>query len=916
MFLSIGLLSLMYLFVTVGAKAAMIPPYFNVTVVNNSVGGDAVFNFTVVAPYPYNSYGGPFSIQTQNGMGSYDIYAVSGNGTPFSITEDVSGGWKKPEVSCSSDNPQVTTSAIANGVQITAYPYSSITCTFINSKEVAKTPVLIVPGILGTEMKDSNTLLWVDLLKMATDVGDSFMDTLALNKDFTPIDSSVLPTDIIRVEGVPLYRFDYTDGLINTFIGQGYTEGKDLFTFPYDWRYGVSGGNEAALQQRIHDIIAANGATKVDVIAHSTGGLLVKKYVMDHPADHHIGKAIFVGVPNMGAPKAVKVLISGDSFGIPFLADSEIKKIAANMPVSYDLLPSQAYFDRNGSFIRTLSRNAPSPPSVNDLNYVQSADFLISSHDLNAAALSSAQSLHTADFDSFDLRAAGVDFYNVVGCKTGTMGQFIENQTNELAMDGEQYVPVLVSGDGTVPLGSASAVPANADHVVYIKGGEHSNLLSGNGARQVIVNLSTGAGLATTSAVVSGSDMGNDLADCALSGTWWQIFSPLALTVTDAQGNVAGIAADGSVENNIPGVDYEVWGDHKFVYVPTDEGQAYHAAFAGTATGTFTLKQSEISHGALVGTAVWSDVPVTSDLRGSLVADGGGTPSLLLDTDGDGAIEESVSPADSLDGAQSADMLAPTTRAAFSGTAGKPGFYRSDVDVTLAADDAVVSGREMEPSGVAKGMYQLDGDAGREGGGTGAAPAAGAAPCAFSVTAEGPHALSFYSEDRAANAELPQTISFTIDKTPPEFSIKFSEAAQDVIFSGTDNLSTPEEVSVADEGGDISLADEAGNRTTLRLKEKDRKTALRAEIESLAYNGTKADVSKNKLQFAWKRDRQGNLSSLSQHVQSKDGFNVTATYERGVTVISGRDAAGKISKTLPGLVMITVATKKGELTWQ
>jgi esterase/lipase superfamily enzyme len=54
----------------------------------------------------------------------------------------------------------------------------------------------------------------------------------------------------------------------------GYKENQNLFVFPYDWRFGVSEQTATALAERIKGIA---GNFKIDVIAHSTGGLLLKK---------------------------------------------------------------------------------------------------------------------------------------------------------------------------------------------------------------------------------------------------------------------------------------------------------------------------------------------------------------------------------------------------------------------------------------------------------------------------------------------------------------------------------------------------------------------------------------------------------------------------------------------------------------
>ncbi len=82
---------------------------------------------------------------------------------------------------------------------------------------------------------------------------------------------------------------------------------KTCLRFPYDWRLGVS-QNVDNLKNKINQIVAQTGSEKVDVVAHSTGGLIVKKYVIDNN-DHKIGKAVFLGVPNLGAPQGSKSLI-------------------------------------------------------------------------------------------------------------------------------------------------------------------------------------------------------------------------------------------------------------------------------------------------------------------------------------------------------------------------------------------------------------------------------------------------------------------------------------------------------------------------------------------------------------------------------------------------------------------------------
>src|SRR3989344_471996 len=330
LFLSI----LFVLFAGHSVQAKFVLPFFDITIVKQSIGGDAAFNFDYNDSYP-EVYGSQnLQIQTVNGTGSYSTSTIGGFGTEILLTESPLLGWQNTGVFCESDSSGVTTYPINGGILISTYPYASTTCTFTNVKQSEKTQVLIVPGILGTEVEKGDDLLWLDLNRMFLDIGDNFMDPLQFNLNLTPLDTALTLGDMV---GKPSIFFDYSDELIREFEEQDYTEGTGsdatLFTFPYDWRYGVSGvfndgkTNVDGLKQKIADIRAQTGSDKVDIVAHSTGGLLVKKYVMEYPDDNHIGKAVFVAVPNLGAPKAIKTLLQRDSFGIPSLADEELKKI-------------------------------------------------------------------------------------------------------------------------------------------------------------------------------------------------------------------------------------------------------------------------------------------------------------------------------------------------------------------------------------------------------------------------------------------------------------------------------------------------------------------------------------------------------------------------------------------------------------
>ncbi|MCX6718454.1 MAG: hypothetical protein NTY81_02525 [Candidatus Staskawiczbacteria bacterium] len=779
--------------------------------------------------------------------------------------------------------------------------FDAIQENLINVK--TKNPVLIVPGLVGTEMKNGDELLWLDIERMLTNIGDNFMDPLGFNQDLTSADNGVYASDVIKkIEtAFGLVNYDYTDGLINEFKGQGYAENENLFTFPYDWRYGVSGKfadgktNADLLATKIQDIMAQTGSDKVDVVAHSMGGLIVKKYAMDNPTDNHIGKAVFVGVPNTGAPKAVKVLLQGDNFGVLGLNDQEIKKISANMPASYDLLPSRQYYSEKGSFIKTINQDIYNLTySEKDLNYEESESFLTGEHSLNALGLANAENLHTQNFDNYDLRTAGVELYAIDGCRAGTLAQVVERKDKNMFGGEEtsyslQYGALpLVPGDNTVPLESATNLPINQNNKYYALVSDHGKMPSENGIRQEIVNLVSGSNLPTSQD--NGQDLiTQDVLKCGLNGKAISVFSPVNIFVTDQNGNKLGLADDGSIINEIPNADFEILGEHKFVYLPQDNGQVYNINLQGTGAGTFTIKNQDISNSQIAKTEVFSNLSVTAELEGQInISPADNSTTLSLNNS-----PEIILPSATLDSSASEDLLPPVSTATLTGAIGQPGFYRSNVNANIKATD--------DSSGVLDMEYNLD-DAGWQ--------KISDDTAVIPVSKEGKHSIIFFSTDKAGNNEQEKTITFTIDKTAPEAVIQFDPGIKDLKFYPAESSD-----SISDKDDVIILTDHAGNTTEIDLKSKNRKILMSAEIKAIKYNGVSVDISKNQMAFLWLYDKNKNLKMLSQYAKSKKEYNVLAVYDGKNTSLIGKDSSGKILKSLSGLKIIKITTNKGDLSW-
>jgi len=393
------------------------------------------------------------------------------------------------------------------------------------------------------------------------------------------------------------------------------------------------------------------------------------------------------------------------------------------------------------------------------------------------------------------MRSSGVDLYSINGCKAGTITKIIERRTQkifgtEVSYDSPQRSP----GDGTVPLESATNLPIDVGNKYYALQSDHGKMLSQDNVRQQIVNIISGSNLAVDDTKIS-----QDISKCKLNGKAISVFSPLDINITDQDGNHAGLVS-GSIENNIPNASFDIMGEHKFIYLPDDEGQTYSVKINGTGNGTFTLIEDALDNKLIQQTQIFRDIPVTTNLTGQVNL--GTTTTLSLDNNGDGIIDQTI-----------------------------------------------------QPSLIIK------------------------------------------------------------DTTAPEFSVQFNPATKDLQFTGTDNISGPEDITVIDNDTVITLFDRAGNTSQMILKDRNRRSAMVAEMQSLSYNNQIVNVSPNILKFSWSYDNSGQLLSLKQIVKSRSNFSISATYNGSSTQIAGQDQTGRISKTLNGLVLLKVFTKMGDLNW-
>jgi hypothetical protein len=127
----------------------------------------------------------------------------------------------------------------------------------------------------------------------------------------------------------------------------------ELRLFAYDWRCDLTAAGKS-LVKKLKDLQEEvrkkpDFDDEIGVAGHSTGGVIIRRALKEADMPDLVSHAFFLNTPFRGAPKALSVVLTGQSTPggadmIPLLVDSKsIQVIALSMPIVYHLAPSAAY---------------------------------------------------------------------------------------------------------------------------------------------------------------------------------------------------------------------------------------------------------------------------------------------------------------------------------------------------------------------------------------------------------------------------------------------------------------------------------------------------------------------------------------------------------------------------------------------
>jgi pimeloyl-ACP methyl ester carboxylesterase len=174
------------------------------------------------------------------------------------------------------------------------------------SEVISKTrPVIIVPAIMGSKLCNATgTVLWGDRASYTADR----INALLLPPNVNERDPTIKSCGLIEsINIIPLlWETDVYDRLLIFLKRLGYSD-DDIVTFHYDWR--LSNFETAKRLKTTVDAIAGSG--KVDIIAHSMGGLISRIYFQTMGGSAKVNNLIMLGTPHRGSAKIFQRLRDG-----------------------------------------------------------------------------------------------------------------------------------------------------------------------------------------------------------------------------------------------------------------------------------------------------------------------------------------------------------------------------------------------------------------------------------------------------------------------------------------------------------------------------------------------------------------------------------------------------------------------------
>jgi pimeloyl-ACP methyl ester carboxylesterase len=602
------------------------------------------------------------------------------------------------------------------------FPASSSSQYYV-APGLQKTPVVIIPGIMGSKIEERNgngfnqlfpKFIESQQLKLKNHIGYG-----------NPIsERPIIATDILRTYA----NQDFYGTLISTLTGEyrGYklyevnnpnqrtsvgcdfslrNDGANLYIFPYDWR---SGNEQSAKDLRDYIICIGqrhgginNPNFKVNIIAHSMGGLVARRYILEglyrssQNYDPKVGKMVTLGTPWLGAPEIILTMETGEKKGLNLMLSKPIlKDVIRYMQGAHELIPSRAYVDGLADVNRGDFPFGEDGWDFDERNGIKQRynfgelEFIMNKHQVLNTDPPHTTILPGTDTDLFHNKRylnnkplqddwtgdqTGVTYYNFVGrCLNSqgaynTVGSVIA--TKEWFQDWrgiwrtKNYLkPVMQRGDCTVPEISSMRQSGRGNYLGsaisrVFQNVEHSGLPNDSRVIQCIENVFAGLNPNSCSANLTGVYSPQNVNQIVEEPVYnLSVLGSRMVLISDSFGNTTNPLST-SIDEGVNTVSTTVTGeDFLNSIIPLDQN---YKAILRTSESPLTITLTKKQGNTTITAIRYLDIAIPPNVFAQLEITPQGVSILKYDSDGNGTFDTSVNPTINVTGTQAQDTEPP-----------------------------------------------------------------------------------------------------------------------------------------------------------------------------------------------------------------------------------------------------------------
>jgi uncharacterized repeat protein (TIGR02543 family) len=501
------------------------------------------------------------------------------------------------------------------------------------------TPIIYVPGILGSDLRDLNSYL--NVWPVAPDERIEYPKPLGVQ----PWDE-VQQIQSTRNYGTLEHAKDLIDGLCKAFpvkLGQTQPD-RPVYVFSYDWRY--SNAFSANRLSTFVDTLIKDEVKKVDIVAHSMGGLVASYYFKTNASK--VNRIITIATPYEGAPELIYRAMSEKTTGTA-TADRIFSHFGAlspevkrNFPSMPELAPTTNYMNiipmrKSKTYLPeskpsvSIFTDPTDPVSISEYRNMYSPSIFGATNAGNAAGFQ-AELLGDSGFNI--LRSYSNAFF-FTGGGQHTMTEVVFDPNGNGNVLGAHYDS---RGDGTVPYLSATMM----EQINSLPSTRRMSFVGGHG--EVLKNDTL------IRSVINVLKTGN-----AFGITETGAYNPRGYTVVHIACPVdATISKDGEILTSRPSSfndrasfgRMDIFNDDETKVFCVDDG-AFPVRLEGTGTGTMDYSIGFFDKdNKLIEERTFRNVEITSATIITTNTSRSARTVLDVDDDGDGKVDRTLSPED------------------------------------------------------------------------------------------------------------------------------------------------------------------------------------------------------------------------------------------------------------------------------